>query len=68
MITRVQLAIFAAFLSVGVQAHPGHDHSHWLSSPIHAVTIVAVLAIAAVAVAFTSNAKRRAIKNKIEEK
>ncbi len=65
---RVQLASIAGFLSVGAQAHPGHDHSHFLSDPIHAVTAIAVIAIAAVAVAVTAKVKRRAIKNKIEEK
>lgn len=29
-------------LSQVVQAHPGHDHSHWTSNPIHIITMVAI--------------------------
>lgn len=37
-------ALFA--LSSQVLAHPGHDHAHWLSEPIHALTALAIVAIA----------------------
>lgn len=30
-------------------AHPGHDHSHWLAEPVHAVTALAIAAIAGTA-------------------
>ena len=30
-------------------AHPGHDHSHWMSQPIHWLTAMSVVAIVAVA-------------------
>jgi len=28
-------------------AHGGHDHSHWLSNPIHILSVIAFIAIAA---------------------
>jgi hypothetical protein len=37
------------------QAHSGHDHEHWLISPIHQVTILAVACMIAVAYKLTRN-------------
>mgnify|MGYP000715764134 CR=1 FL=1 len=34
-------------LSSLATAHGGHDHSHWLSDPIHILSVIAVIAIAA---------------------
>ena len=36
------------FLTSLAQAHPGHDHSHWTSTAIHALSILAVFAVGAV--------------------
>lgn len=30
-----------ALLSSVASAHAGHDHSHWMSSPIHVLTLIA---------------------------
>ncbi|WP_116368153.1 hypothetical protein [Parahaliea mediterranea] len=33
-----------------LQAHPGHDHGHWFSPTVHALTLLAVGLVAALAV------------------
>jgi len=33
--------LFAPFAN----AHPGHDHVHWLSEPIHLLTLTAIAAV-----------------------
>lgn len=40
-----QILILSALLSTYGHAHPGHDHAHWVSEPIHILTGLAVLAI-----------------------
>lgn len=45
----------SALSSVAI-AHPGHDHSHWLSDPIHALSILAIGAVVVTA-AFVSKKK-----------
>ena len=57
---RTKLIALAALVSSSAFAHPGHDHSHWLSDPIHVLTVVAILGVAAVGVFFT-------VKNKISQ-
>lgn len=37
-------------LSSVAAAHPGHDHGHWLSDPIHALTALAIGAVVTAAV------------------
>jgi len=32
-------------MSQVAHAHPGHDHSHWMSDPIHMLTIFTVAAV-----------------------
>lgn len=44
-------------------AHGGHDHAHWLSQPIHVLSIGAVLAIVGVGVALYTR-RARTIKNR----
>ena len=41
----VFLASFA--LSNMALAHPGHDHEHWLSEPIHLLSVLAIIAVSA---------------------
>lgn len=52
------LAIIAMTASGVAVAHPGHDHSHFLSGPIHMVTALAVVcALYAVVHAFINRKK-----------
>lgn len=44
-------------------AHGGHDHSHWMSQPIHAFSVAAVLAVVGVGVALYTR-RARAIKTR----
>lgn len=47
---RSVIATLAAFTSTAVLAHAGHDHSHWLSEPIHALSVVAIASIVGISV------------------
>lgn len=47
---RTMTAGLLAFSSINAFAHAGHDHSHWLSDPIHALTVLAIGSIVTVAV------------------
>lgn len=40
-------------------AHAGHDHSHWLSSAIHALTLFAVLALVTTGVWMFRNSRKK---------
>lgn len=57
-------AFFAVFAGSQVQAHSGHDHSHWLSDSIHFLTFVAIASL--IAVAYEKVKNRPA--NKVEKK
>lgn len=57
---RSKLVALAALVSTSAFAHPGHDHAHWLSDPIHVLTVVAIVGVAAVGVYLT-------IKNKFSK-
>ncbi|EAQ67454.1 hypothetical protein MED121_16044 [Marinomonas sp. MED121] len=48
-----KLIALTGLVSSTAFAHPGHDHSHWLSDPIHALTLVAILGVAVVGVFFS---------------
>ncbi|ETX11261.1 hypothetical protein MUS1_10670 [Marinomonas ushuaiensis DSM 15871] len=39
------LLSFFFVMSQVVQAHPGHDHSHWMSNTIHMLSIFSVAAL-----------------------
>lgn len=41
------------------QAHPGHDHSHWMSNPIHMLTIFAVAAVIVGGLVYKQFVRRR---------
>lgn len=41
------------------QAHFGHDHSHWMSNPIHILTIFAVAAVVVSCLLYKQLARRR---------
>lgn len=44
--TKTLPALFALLtLGLGVAAHPGHDHDHWLSPAVHGVLFVSIVAI-----------------------
>ena len=43
---RTQIVTVLAVLSSNAMAHSGHDHAHWLSDPIHVVTVLSISAIA----------------------
>jgi hypothetical protein len=50
-------------MSQMAQAHPGHDHSHWMSGFIHLVTVLAVGGvILGGVVAFQQNTRRKNVK------
>jgi hypothetical protein len=38
-----------------VQAHSGHDHQHWLSSPIHLLTLFSIVSMIVIAYKLTRN-------------
>lgn len=40
--TKLFAASSLALLSTVASAHSGHDHSHWMSSSIHVLTIIAI--------------------------
>ncbi|CAH0990732.1 hypothetical protein SIN8267_00827 [Sinobacterium norvegicum] len=39
-------------------AHPGHDHSHWLSNPIHWLTVAAIGSVVVVAIILKKKADK----------
>ena len=43
------------FTSNVVQAHSGHDHQHWLSSPIHLLTLFSIVSMIVIAYKLTRN-------------
>lgn len=49
-INKAKTGVFASLLvtAADVFAHPGHDHGHWLSEPIHALSALAVISVTAV--------------------
>jgi len=50
--------------STNAFAHPGHDHAHWLSEPIHVLTVFAIVGIALVGVYMTAKNKLTKTMNK----
>lgn len=53
----------ALLFSQTVFAHPGHDHSHWLSDPIHALTAAAIGAVIVTAVVLRKRSKTKTEQN-----
>lgn len=51
------------FLAQFALAHPGHDHAHWSSNPIHLLTLAALVGTGVVCAVLLS-AKKRAKKAK----
>ncbi|WP_036533733.1 hypothetical protein [Oceanobacter kriegii] len=47
-------------------AHPGHDHGHWMSGSVHAITAVAIVAVLATGAWFVRS--RLASRKSNEEK
>ena len=45
---RTKLFAILTLVSSSAFAHPGHDHAHFLSDPIHVATVLAIAAIALV--------------------
>ncbi len=45
-------------------AHPGHDHGHWLSEPIHLLSLLAVAGLTAAGYAAYRRAKNHKLKDK----
>jgi hypothetical protein len=64
MILKSILVLFTALLSSVAQAHPGHDHGHWLSEPIHVLTTLAIISVVIV----TAIVVRRVKSKNSEEK
>ncbi len=62
---RTQLALLTALLSTGAMAHPGHDHGHVLSDPIHFLTALAIAGVVVVGV-FVARSKKA--KHKAQDK
>lgn len=48
-----------------VQAHPGHDHSHWSSEPIHLLTMFAIASLIVSGLVYKQCIRRR---RKLERK
>ena len=42
-----------------VQAHPGHDHSHWSNEPIHLLTMFAIASLIASGMIYKQCIRRR---------
>ncbi len=42
---RTTLATLTGLFSTFALAHPGHDHAHWLSDPIHLLSVLAIVAV-----------------------
>lgn len=64
---RTFIATLAGFTSTAAMAHAGHDHSHWLSEPIHALSVLSIVSIVTItAVVYRRNCKRKLAKNKIK--
>lgn len=55
---RTKLFAIVMLFSTRAFAHPGHDHAHWLSDPIHVLTVLAIVGVALVGVYMT-------VKNKL---
>ncbi|AWY00159.1 hypothetical protein A8139_09255 [Marinomonas primoryensis] len=52
---------FSSLLAIGqlVQAHPGHDHSHWSSEPIHFLTMFAIASLIISGIIYKQCIRRR---------
>lgn len=55
-------SLLPLLLPAVAQAHPGHDHGHWMSEPIHALTVLAI-----VAVGITAYGIGRSVKKKVKQ-
>ncbi|MEO9655160.1 hypothetical protein ACUM5Y_05160 [Marinomonas dokdonensis] len=42
LLSNLMVLSLAVLTSQVALAHPGHDHSHWTSNPIHIITMVAI--------------------------
>lgn len=60
---RTLTATLTGLTSTTALAHAGHDHSHWLSSPIHLLSILAIVSVVAIAAVVY---KRKVAKIKIK--
>lgn len=60
---RTLIATLAGFTSTAALAHAGHDHAHWLSEPIHVLSILAIVSVVAITVVVR---KRKLAKQKIK--
>ncbi|MBJ7539699.1 hypothetical protein [Marinomonas transparens] len=61
--TSILLGLPLAFSQVA-QAHPGHDHSHWTSEPIHILTMVAIGTVIVGGLAYKHMTRRKNLKQK----
>lgn len=59
------LLSFTFAMSQVAYAHPGHDHSHWMSNPIHMLTIFSVAGVIVSGLLYKQFFRRR---NLIEKK
>lgn len=58
VVTTLLVSVFLV-LSQVAQAHPGHDHSHWMSSAIHLLSVLAVSGVIVSAVVYKQIQRRR---------
>lgn len=58
--TKIYTAVIGLFLSSGVLAHTGHDHSHWTSGIFHALWAIPLIAV----LAFTASHLRKKARQK----
>lgn len=61
---KIIFALISVVFSAQALAHPGHDHSSWTASPIHAVFYFSIAAAVVLAAVFFAN---KALKNKKDQ-
>ena len=59
---KILSTLFVFLMATQAQAHAGHDHAHWLSEPIHFLSVFAVIAVIGTA-AYVVNRSRQTKKN-----
>lgn len=65
-LTQFSLVSALAAMSSQAFAHPGHDHSHWTSEPIHILTMVAIGTVMVGGIVYKQMSRRG--QNKEQEK
>jgi len=56
------LACVSLAMSQLALAHPGHDHSHWMSEFIHVATVLSIGAVIVAGVVYKQSLRRKSSK------